>query len=136
MLTFDQISSPLPLMGTEGMQDSLGDLVVLGIPEAGMIVQDRHQISMAALQMVAQGLSKQGMIAIPLAIEIQRHDKEIGLLELFEQLSAASLLHDGVTESSSEAFQDTGGEQKGLHLLRLSPWNRSRNRVKSVALFP
>ncbi len=55
MLTLNQISSPLPLAGTESMQDRLGDLVVLGIPEAGTIVQDGHQISMGALQLVTQG---------------------------------------------------------------------------------
>ncbi len=37
-LPFDQISSPLPLFGTERVQDGLGGLVMLGTPETGTMV--------------------------------------------------------------------------------------------------
>src|SRR5437879_1280077 len=134
MLTFDQISSPLPLMGTEGMQDSISDLVVLGIPEAGTIVQNRHQIGMGALQPIAQGLSKQRMIAIAPTLVIQRYNKEIGLLEPFEQLLTASLLHHGITERSGEVFEDAGREQKRLYLLWLSSQHLLSQKVEDVTL--
>ena len=37
-LPFDQISCPRPVFGTQGMQDGLGGLLVLGIPETGTMV--------------------------------------------------------------------------------------------------
>ena len=54
---------------------SLGGLVVFGIPETGTMVQERHQISVSLLELVAQGLGKEGMIAIPLPLVIQGDHK-------------------------------------------------------------
>ena len=47
--TLDEISSPVPLSGTEGMQNSFSGLVVLSMPVASTIGQDRHQITMHPL---------------------------------------------------------------------------------------
>src|SRR5258708_3869025 len=97
--TFNEISSPLPLVRTQGMQDSCGSLVVLGIPdalagecltftgesrsvltllgipEASSMVQGGHEVTRCLLQPGAQGLSKEGMIAIALSLAIQGLDK-------------------------------------------------------------
>jgi hypothetical protein len=80
------------------MQDRLGGLMVLGTPEAGTMVQGKCQITLLLLQPGAQRLGKKGMIAVPLALAIQRYNEEIGLLESFQHLLAVSLLHDSITE--------------------------------------
>src|SRR5437879_8623685 len=96
-LTFDQISGPLPLFSTEGMQNSLGGLAMLGVPEAGTMVQDGYKVSMCLFQLVLQGWGKEGMIAIPLALAIQCHYKEIGMLQAFQHILASTLFHHGIT---------------------------------------
>src|SRR3954470_15264240 len=115
-LALNQLSSPLPLFGMKGMQNGLSGLVVLGIPEAGTMVQNGYRIILRLLEPVAQGLTKECMIAIPLSLVIQRHHKYIGTLEPFQHLLAPGLLHDGITERGIETFEDAGGQQKGLHI--------------------
>ena len=38
-LPFNQISCPRPVFGTQGVQDGLGGLVMIGIPKTGTMVQ-------------------------------------------------------------------------------------------------
>src|SRR5437660_7413170 len=132
--TLDQISGPLPLAGFEGMEDGFEGLVVLGIPEAGTMVQDGHQIRLRLLKLAGECFSKKGMIAIPLAFAIECHHKYIGLLKPLQHLLIVSLLHDSITERSGEPFKVTGGEQKGSHLLWLLPKHHLGQIVQDVAL--
>ena len=57
------------------MQDSFGESVVLGVPDAGTRVQDVHKITLHLLQSGAQSFGKEFMIAIPLALVIQGDEK-------------------------------------------------------------
>src|SRR5258708_14550402 len=107
-LLFDQISSPPPLLSLEGMQNGLGGLVMLGIPQAGTMMQNEHLIPQPLLQVMVQRLGKESMIAIPLPLTIQGHDKEIGLLKPLQHLLAVRLLNDGITERATQLLQDAG----------------------------
>src|SRR5207302_10709752 len=135
-LTLDQITSPLPLVSIESMQDGLGSLVVFSIPETSTMVQNKYQISRCLLQSVTQSFSKKGMIAIPLTLAIERHHKQIGMLKPVQHLLAVSLLGESITERSSEALEDTGGEQKGLHLLWLLPKHHLGQIVQDITPVP
>src|SRR5260370_15395936 len=120
----------------QGMQNGLSGLVMLGIPQASTIVQDRYQIRMHLLQLATQGFGKECMIAIPLSPAIEGHDKYIGLLELLEQLLTASLLHNCVTKRGSEPFKDGGRKQKRLHLRWLLSEDDFSQIVQDIALIP
>src|SRR5260370_11053712 len=134
MRLLDQVSRPLPCLSMQSMQDSWSGLVLLCIPNAGTMVQERNQISMSLVQQGIQRFSKKGMIAIPLSFTIEGHHKEIGLLKSLEHLLAAMLLHDRVTEGGIELLEDAGAEQEGLDLLSLSLKDLLGQKVQDIAL--
>ena len=82
---FDQISRPLPIVRRQGVPHCLGDQPLLLVPETGAAVKGRRRPgARTARQTVAYHLGEQMMIAIPLPFVIQRHEKQIGALQLIE----------------------------------------------------
>src|SRR5512134_2853589 len=58
---------------------------MLLVPRAGAPVQRGYQIGLLRSQMRSEHLGKQVMIAIPLALVIQWHNKEVAALQRFEE---------------------------------------------------
>src|SRR5260370_15417396 len=70
------------------VRNGLTPLALRLIPAGCPDVQERHQVRLSSVQTSAQGLTKQIMIAVPLPLLIQRHDKEVGSLHLLQHLLA------------------------------------------------
>ena len=65
---------------------------LLLVPDAGAPVERRHLAGgRAAVSSGAQHLREEVMIAIPVAFIVQRHQKQIGALELVEDELAVAL---------------------------------------------
>ena len=96
-----------------GLPPQAGPLIKAGRPQ----VQERDQFWLARMQTSQQGLSKEIMVPIPLPLLIQRHDKEIGSLHLFEHLLTCfsrRTCGDGLTGGCIHARDHARLEQKGL----------------------
>ncbi len=89
---------------------------------------------MSLLQLEREGFGKEGMIAIPLPLAIQRDDKQISSLKVLKHELTVLLLHDSITEGRVESFQDGGREQKRLDLSWLLLQNHLGQVVQDVAL--
>ena len=77
-----QISYPVPLFGLKGMQNGLSRLLMLGIPAASSLWCKRGtEIGVLCCKGGERVSAKEGMIAIPLPLAIQRDDKQIGFAQ-------------------------------------------------------
>ena len=74
---FDQIGSTLPVTGAHSILHRLGDVSLLCVPLTGPQIQRVDLFCGNLLQTSAQRLSKEGMVAIPVSLTIERSNKEI-----------------------------------------------------------
>ena len=82
---FDQARRRVPIVRQQRVLHGFVNETVLFEPGAGTAVEVGHRCGgHAAYEALAQNLRKQVMIAIPLAIVVQRHEKQIGVLKLVE----------------------------------------------------
>jgi hypothetical protein len=75
LIWLDQVGDPLPVACADGVTERFMEVALLGIPLAGAQVQGRHRFAFRLLESVAQGLGKEGMVAIPLPSLIRSHDE-------------------------------------------------------------
>ena len=85
------------------MPHRLGKLTVLGIPLTGPQMQGRHLCGRALLQLITQGLGKEGVVGIPLTLVIKRIEKEIGPFQFLQEELAFLLLQDRITQGVAQA---------------------------------
>jgi hypothetical protein len=85
------------------------------------MMQFRDPLGLDLGEAMAQEVGKEVVVAEPLPLAVKGHDKQVGLLQLFEDLLAAARrvahldsLQRRVTERPTEAIEDRGVEQKSL----------------------
>ena len=64
-------------MGGQRIADRRGLLSLFGIPFTGPLLQGGNLIGQFLLQIGAQDIGKEVMVAKPLALVIERHEKEV-----------------------------------------------------------
>ena len=78
------------------------------------------------------------MVAIPLAPVVQRHDKQVGLLqELQNTLTFAGgfiVVHHSIAQRSAHTLQDGGVQQEALDALGLEGQNFTDKVIRHVAV--
>ena len=65
-------------------------------------------VRLAALELVAQQLAEQVVVAIPLASPVERHDEAVRALERLERVCRPRRLEHGVAEAAAHAIQHRG----------------------------
>src|SRR6266702_8040496 len=93
----------------------MGNIALLLMPAACPQVQRAHIYPADLLEPGAQGLSKEGMVAVPAALAIQGHYKDIGPFQLFQHPLTARLLQRGITERGCELRKNRDAQQKRVH---------------------
>jgi hypothetical protein len=86
-------------------------------PDARSLVQDRHQIWPAALELIVQQLAEEVMIAIPFALPAQGNHKQVGARELTQELGGTHPIRNRVAKRPCQRPQHRGLEQKPLRIL-------------------
>ena len=77
------------------------------IPDAGTLMQYFYGISQCALiafsfQTAAQKFGKEMMVAIPMALVVQRDEEQVALLQLLEHFLTIGAFSDRIAERSTE----------------------------------
>ena len=117
----DQARGPPVVPGSEGVAHRFGHLPVPLAPLGGARQQLGDLLGSRLMEAGLQQVGKEMMIAIPAAIVVQGHDKEVAPLQPLEHLLAVRTAPgDGVAERAGEPGEDRGLEQEGLDLLRLA----------------
>ena len=80
----------------------------------------RHDVGLAALELVPQQLAEQVVVAIPLAAPVEAHHEAVRAPERLERLSRPRRLEHGVAKSAAQALED-GGVGEELHFGRRQP---------------
>jgi hypothetical protein len=84
------------------------------VPLTGATVPDRYLIGLCLSGSLAEQVSKQMVVAIPMALIIQGDHKEVGALEMLQDLVTGPLLsgsaswlsaENGITEWGSQAIE-------------------------------
>src|SRR5258708_9135191 len=118
------------------MGDRLGAEAVLLVPAAGTQVQVRDQRRGCLPQTLAQGLSKQLVIAIPAPVVIEGDQEQVSMLQQVELSLAVMLCTHSITQGGAPAIQERGLHQEVLDGCTLMSADFVRQVVHHIAMAP
>ena len=102
------------------MIDRLADQALLLEPCACAAVKQRAVCRRhRALQALAQKVPKQVMVAIPVPVVVQADQKQVGLIQVFQQRLCIVLARHRSAERPTQARQDRRLHQEGAHSIGL-----------------
>ena len=106
---FDEHGSAVKILGRERSFDCFGEQPMLFIPPTRFVVQSAQtRFAKATPSLVVHGLSKQGVIAIPLPSSIEGNQEQIDPFKLFEDDRAVVPIRDRITQGTRQAAQKAG----------------------------
>ena len=80
-------------------------------------------LAIGSVHTVAQQVSEQVVVAMPLVLHVQMDEKQIGPCQLFQQNVACRVADHSITQLRTEAVQDRSLQQEILNILRLAGEN-------------
>ena len=90
------------------------------VPVGGPEVELRDQVGLDATELAGEELAVQGVVAIPLAPPVERHQELVGGLEVPEVGLRVRSAEDGIAERTGQLVEDRGAAQELLDVLGLS----------------
>ena len=115
----DQLARPADVAAGDRVPDGLAGRAGLLVPGRRAAVQRRHEVRPGSRELVPQQLREEMVVAIPLALGVERHQQEAGPLEVLEPPRRARASGDPVAERSAQAIKDRRREQERAHVRRL-----------------
>lgn len=101
-----EVRRAVELVGGQGVRDGvLGQIVVL-VPPAGALVQQRNLLGLLAEHARAQHVGEQVVVAVPLPPIVQRDEEEVGALKGHERAAPVVAAGDGVAERPREPVEN------------------------------
>ena len=101
------IAAAAQLASGQRMANRLGPVLVFGQPVTSAFMQVHH-VNIAVLQALAQGLDKQGVVTKPVALAVQRKQKQIVPFNLGQHVIRVVVLCHGIAQRRREAPEDRG----------------------------
>ena len=95
------------------MADGLVDRAVLAMPCRGAPVQQGGEPWVGLVQLAAQHLGEQGVVAVPVVRVVQRNQEQLGSLDFLEQALRSIRTGHRVTQRPGQAVQDRCAQQQG-----------------------
>src|SRR5215216_2956783 len=130
----DQQPDTLVVSGRDGLPDRPLKVARTLQPPARPFVQDRHQVGLAAPELVEQQLGEEMVVAVPLSLLVQRNHEQVGVGE-FTQESARTLpTRDCIAQRASHRPQYRGLQQKLPYILGESSQNLLSQEGDDVAV--
>jgi hypothetical protein len=110
----DQLCRVATIAGGDRVRDRLRDRAASAVPGRSTSVQHGNPVRIAVAELVLEKLGEERVIAIPLALVVERVEKEIRSLDPVEHSARSGCLSHVVAERAAEAFEDRGLEQETL----------------------
>ena len=107
---FDQVRRSLEILGGQRVADRIGRRTVLLVPLTGTPMQSGYLIGLLRHQMRREHFGKEVVIAIPVALVIQRNDKEVAALQGLQPRVAFLLAGDGIAQRTTQPVENGGLE--------------------------
>ena len=108
----DQAGDGVRLTRGVAVDDRRFHQVVGDAPVHRAPVQSRHHMRLAALELGAQQLAEQVVVAIPLAAPVERHHEAVRARERLERVNRPRRLEHGVAQAAAHAIQHRGVLEK------------------------
>jgi len=115
-----QIGCLLERLRRDGMLYSKSHEPMLSIPGTGSTMKLCFSMLGGPSQLMEQDVGKQMVIAIPLSLLVERYDKQVGSLQVFQDFLAILLTKHCIAEWPAQTIQDGCLQQKVLYVFRLS----------------
>jgi len=97
------------------MLHSFGDPLLLLEPRCCPLMQPLHLLGSSLAQAFLQELRKERMVAIPLALLVEGHQKEVVPFRLLKQRLRLAAASQRYTERGAESLEQRGLQQEALH---------------------
>src|SRR3712207_5994297 len=104
----DEARRALEILGGQRVADSIGRQTVLLVPLARAPMQGRYLTGLLRHQMRRENFGKEVMVAIPVALVIQRNDEEVASLEGLQSSVAFLLVGDGIAQRATQPVENGG----------------------------
>ena len=111
----DQTGRRLDLAGLDRMADGLAHAPGGGEPGESVAVELPAPLDRAPPELGAQQVREQVVIAVPLAMIVQRRQEQVAALELDQQLGGAAAADGGVADRSGHPLEDRRLDEEVAH---------------------
>ena len=98
--------------------DGIGRQIILLEPNARPPMELRHPIGLRLPQVRLQHLGEEMVIAIPLALVVERNDEEVAAFQSFQHRFAIFLVGDGIAQRTAQAIENGGLQQEVADVVR------------------
>ena len=106
----DQVRRSREILGGQRMADRIGRRTMMLVPLARALMQRRYLIGLLRHQMRRENFGKEVVIAIPVALVIERNDKEVASLQGLQPRVALLLAGDGIAQRTTQSVENGGLE--------------------------
>jgi len=129
-----QAHGALVVRSGQGMPHSFGDPLMLLEPRCCPLMQPLHLLGSSLAQAFLQELRKERMVAIPLALLVEGHQKEVVPFRLLKQRLRLAAAGHRRTQWGTEPLEQRGLEQEALHGFWLAAQHLLGQEVNQVAM--
>ena len=119
----DQVRGSREILGGQRVADRIGHRTIVFVPLARAPVQGRYLIRLLRHQVHTKNIGKKMVIAVPVALVIQRNDKEVASLQGFQSRVAFLFTGDGITQRAIQPIENGGLEQESADRFGLTLQN-------------
>ena len=134
MAKLDQVCGPLGVPGSQGVANRVRRRSLLLKPEAGLTVQRRESAGLIRLEMHLEKFGKQVVVAVPVALVVQRYHEEVAPLQGFQACAAPGLARHGVAQRAAQPLQHGRVQQKLTNLFGLMVQHLFHQIIHDVAV--
>ena len=83
-------------------------------------MQTHHRfLSEFPSEAVLQQIAEQMMIAVPFSRYVERHDEQVGLVQVDQHLLPVGVPGQGVAQRTAQPLQDRSLQEEVMHIIRL-----------------
>src|SRR6266508_5797611 len=116
----NQPSCPHGFACCQGMAHRITDQSILLVPGSGLSMQFRHPLGIDGLQAGEEQIGKEMMVAIPVALLIERDQEQVGSFQVFQHLLSIVAIGERITQWATELLKNRGLEEESSHIVGLS----------------
>ena len=113
----DQIGRAIEVIAGDRVDNSVGEQAVFGVPAAGGPVQPGHPVRVLGEEAGAECVSEQVVVAVPLALVVERDDEQVPALEDLQRLAAVVAAGKRVAQRSGQLREQRGVEEEPANIV-------------------
>src|ERR687893_1223980 len=98
----DQVRRSLKILGGKRVPDRIGRRTILLVPLARAPMQGRYLSGLFRHQLRIENVRKEVVVAKPMALVVQRNDKEVASLQGLQPRVAILLIGDGIAQRATQ----------------------------------